>query len=281
MLPAGRYAGKERRQSQRLHTPRTPAAQTRPPTDTAVTQTMDTDAHLSPARVFGRQLASWRNRAGLTQEKMAREASISLSYFRKIESGHRAPTEHLAKVADDLCEAGGILLALFEQLSPSFREQAFPGWFGEWVEDVEAAALTLRTYEPLLAPGLLQVESYARAVLSTRIGDGPDEIDQMVSARLARQQILDRDKPPALWAILDEGILRRCVGGPGIMRLQCCHLHEMATRPDVVIRVIPLSTERTRGCPAGSSSRTCPRASHRPPTSTMPPRGRRQVTRKR
>jgi transcriptional regulator with XRE-family HTH domain len=212
---------------------------------------MDTDAHLSPARVFGRQLASWRNRAGLTQEKVAREASISLSYFRKIESGHRAPTEHLAKVADDLCEAGGILLALFEQLSPSFREQAFPGWFGEWVEDVEAAAVTLRTYEPLLAPGLLQVESYARAVLSTRIGDGPDEIDQMVSARLARQQILDRDKPPSLWAILDEGILRRCVGGLGIMRLQCRHLHEMATRPDVVIRVIPLSTGAHEGLSGG------------------------------
>ncbi len=212
---------------------------------------MDTDAHLSPAQVFGRQLASWRNRAGLTQEKVAREASISLSYFRKIESGTRAPTAHLAKVADDLCEAGGILLALFEQLSPSFREQTFPGWFGEWVEDVEAAAVTLRTYEPLLAPGLLQVESYARAVLSTRIGDGPDEIDEMVSARLARQQILDRDRPPALWAILDEGVLRRCVGGPGVMRLQCRHLHEMASRPDTVIRVIPLSTGAHEGLSGG------------------------------
>jgi len=216
-----------------------------------VTQTMDTDAHLSPAQVFGRQLASWRNRAGLTQEKVAREASISLSYYRKIESGHRAPTEHLAKVADDLCEAGGILLALFEQLSPAFRQQTFPGWFGEWVEDVEAAAVMLRTYEPLLAPGLLQVESYARAVLSTRIGDGPDEIDEMVSARLARQQILERDRSPALWAILDVGILRRCVGGPGIMRLQCRHLHEMASRPDIVIRVIPLSTGAHEGLSGG------------------------------
>jgi transcriptional regulator with XRE-family HTH domain len=167
-------------------------------------------SNLSPAQVFGRQLAAWRNRAGLTQEKVAREASISLSYFRKIESGDRTPTEHLAKVADDLCEADGILMALFEQLSSSFREQTFPGWFGEWVDDVEAAAVTLRTYEPLLAPGLLQVESYAMAILSTRIGDSRDEIDEMVSARMARQQILEREKPPALWAILDEGVFRRC-----------------------------------------------------------------------
>lgn len=212
---------------------------------------MDIDGHLSPAQVFGRQLAAWRNRAGLTQEKVAREASISLSYFRKIESGDRTPTEHLAKVADDLCGAGGILMALFEQLSPSFREQTFPGWFGEWVGDVEAAAITLRTYEPLVMPGLLQVEPYARAILSTRIGDSPDETDEMVSARLARQQILDRGKPPALWAILDEGILRRCVGGPGIMRIQCRHLHEMASRPDIVIRVIPLSTGAHEGLSGG------------------------------
>jgi transcriptional regulator with XRE-family HTH domain len=208
-------------------------------------------SNLSPAQVFGRQLAAWRNRAGLTQEKVAREASISLSYFRKIESGDRTPTEHLAKVADDLCEADGILMALFEQLSSSFREQTFPGWFGEWVDDVEAAAVTLRTYEPLLAPGLLQVESYAMAILSTRIGDSRDEIDEMVSARMARQQILEREKPPALWAILDEGVFRRCVGGPGIMRLQCRHLREMASRTDIVIRVIPLSTGAHEGLSGG------------------------------
>jgi transcriptional regulator with XRE-family HTH domain len=214
MLAARRYAGEQRRQAQRSHKPRTPAAQPRPPVDTVVTQMTD-DAHLSPAQVFGRQLAAWRNRAGLTQEKMAREANISLSYFRKIEAGERTPTEHLAKTADDLCEAAAILMALFEQLRPSFRDQTFPTWFDKW-PDYEVAAKTLRTFEPLISPGLLQVEPYARAVLS-------------------------------VWAIIDERCLHGCIGGPGIMRAQISHLREMVTRPNIILRVVPLSAGMHRG----------------------------------
>jgi transcriptional regulator with XRE-family HTH domain len=206
---------------------------------------MDADAHLSPAQVFGRQLAAWRNRAGLTQEKVAREASISLSYLRKIESGDRTPTEHLAKVADDLCQAGGILMALFEQLRPSFRQQTFPTWFDKW-PDYEAAAKTLRAFEPVILPGLLQVEPYARAVLSVR-GGSTDEVDEAVSARLERQEILNRPSPPRVWAIIDERCLRGCIGGPGIMRAQISHLREMVTRPNIILRVVPLSAGMHRG----------------------------------
>jgi hypothetical protein len=73
-------------------------------------------------------------------------------------------------------------------------------------------------------PGLLQTEDYARAVLSTRVGATEDEIDETVAARLVRQKILERDQPPELWAILDEGVLRRPVGGPDVMRGQLTHL---------------------------------------------------------
>ena len=101
-------------------------------------------------------------------------------------------------------------------------------------------------------PGLLQTEAYARAVLSTRVGATEDEIDETVAARLARQQILERDQPPELWAILDEGVLHRPVGAPEVMRGQLTHLVEMARRSHVVIQVIPLSAGAHEGMRGGA-----------------------------
>lgn len=101
-------------------------------------------------------------------------------------------------------------------------------------------------------PGLLQTEGYARAVLSTRVGATEDEIDETVAARLARQKILERHEPPELWAILDEGVLRRPVGGPAVMHSQLTHLVAMARRSHVVIQVIPLAAGPHEGMRGGA-----------------------------
>jgi hypothetical protein len=90
-----------------------------------------------------------------------------------------------------------------------------------------------------LVPGLLQTPEYAHAVLRTRVGATEDEIDQLVAARMERQTILDRDEPPLLWVMIDEGVMRRPVGGPEVMSHQVEHLVDMAERPSVVIQVIP------------------------------------------
>ena len=76
---------------------------------------------------------------------------------------------------------------------------------------------SLRSFEPLVIPGLLQTEDYARAVLRTRVKVTDEEIDEMVTARMDRQSILAQDKPPMLWSIVDEGVLRRPVGGAATM----------------------------------------------------------------
>ncbi len=60
-------------------------------------------------------------------------------------------------------------------------------------------ARRLRSFEPLVVPGLLQTEAYARAILSTRMGATPEDLDQAVAARMDRQRILDREHPPELW----------------------------------------------------------------------------------
>ena len=212
---------------------------------------MNHDAAESPPKVFGGMLAHYRTRAGLTPEALSTRIYVSASLIRKVEAGTRTPTEELAKACDDTLGCGGALVELYTRLSPAFRDRSYPVWFGKW-PDIEAAARSLRTFEPLVVPGLLQTEAYARAILSTRLGDTEDEVEELVAGRMKRQAILGRDDPPMLWVIMDEGVLRRGVGGPGVMRAQLAHLQEMARRPDIVIQVIPLSTAAHQGLNGGA-----------------------------
>jgi hypothetical protein len=171
----------------------------------------------------------------------------------KIERGDRAATSKFVEACEALPElaAHGTLQVLWDQLNEQFTGHAFPRWFDRW-PDAEATARSLRWFEPLIAPGLLQTEAYARAILSTRIGDSEDDIEEMVAARLKRQEILDRDKPPTLWVIVDEGVLHRCIGSPKIMREQLDHLATMARKPDIVIQVIPLDAGAHQGLNGGA-----------------------------
>ena len=100
-----------------------------------------------------------------------------------------------------------------------------PGWFQQWA-GIEAQATVLRWYEPLVVPGLLQTEEYARAILSARPDGNLEDLDEQVAARLARQAILDRTGAPQLWCILDEGVLHRAIGGSKVMRSQLYRLAE-------------------------------------------------------
>jgi transcriptional regulator with XRE-family HTH domain len=204
----------------------------------------DSAAH-NPRRVFGAMLAYYRTRAGMTPEQLGARVYLSGSQIRKVEAGSRAATEELARACEQIAELGcnGGLVELYTQLRPLFRDRPYPGWFDKW-PDVEATARSLRWFEPLVVPGLLQTEAYARAILSTRVGDTAGQIDQLVAGRMDRQQVLDRDRPPTLRAIMDEGVLRRPVGGPDVMRGQAARLCEMARRPAIVIQVIPLSAHQ-------------------------------------
>jgi transcriptional regulator with XRE-family HTH domain len=207
----------------------------------------------SPLRVFGAMLAYYRTRAGLTPEQLGARVFASGSQIRKVEAGTRAPAEDLVKACEALGElgCGGALTELYEILGEKLKRRAYPGWFAAW-PDKEAQARRLRSFELVVVPGLLQTEDYARAVLSTRVGATPDEIDEAVAARLARQQVLERDQPPELWAILDEGVLRRPVGAPAVMGGQLTHLAYMARRPHVVVQVVPLAAGAHEGMRGGA-----------------------------
>ncbi|MFS1298151.1 DUF5753 domain-containing protein [Streptosporangium longisporum] len=103
---------------------------------------------------------------------------------------------------------------------------------------MEPIALVIRSWDPLLVPGLLQTESYARHLFANGPRATPDEVEERVQARMRRQRILDKEDPPMLLVLIDEGVLRRRVNGPEVMREQLGHLLEVAQRPSVTVQVV-------------------------------------------
>jgi Domain of unknown function (DUF5753) len=105
--------------------------------------------------------------------------------------------------------------------------------------DYEAAAKSLRLFEHVLVPGLLQTREYARAVLSTRPNTTDEETEQLVSARLERQAILETDDPPLLWVVLDEGVLHRQVAEAKVMHGQLTQLADFSGRSNITVEIVP------------------------------------------
>lgn len=103
----------------------------------------------------------------------------------------------------------------------------------------ESSARTVRQFEPLLVPGLLQTEEYARAVLTDTFQRPPDSVERSWQVRQRRQELHERDDPPRMWFILDEPVIRRKVGSPATMRRQLERLKVWAAAEHITIWVIP------------------------------------------
>ena len=207
----------------------------------------------SPLRVFGAMLRHYRTAAGLSPEELGSRIFLSASQIRKVEDGTRTPTEALTQACEALPELNthGALTTLREILKDHLRQRAYPGWFQAW-PDHESHARRLRNFELVVVPGLLQTEAYARAVLRTRVGATEEELDEAVAARLERQAILEREHPLQLWALIDEAVLRRPAGGIEVMTQQLQFLALAATRPHIVLQVIPLAAGAHEGLRGGA-----------------------------
>jgi len=194
----------------------------------------------TPRAVFGAMLRFYRQRAELSQEALGARAHISGKTISAYENGWRVPTRPATADIDAVPElrTGGALTELWDKLKDGMNYQALPTWFQDWASK-EAGATALRWFEPLVVPGLLQTEDYARAIFQTRFGVTSEDIEERVAARLKRQEVLIREAPPALWVILDEWVLRRPVGGPHVMLEQLGRLVEAARQPNIAIEVIP------------------------------------------
>ena len=198
----------------------------------------DLDPGSSPAAFLGAELRRARVAAGMSQEQFSRSLGFDRTVITKAETGERPPSPEVAAAID---EAFPHLDGLFSRLTLLARRAngRYPEWFREWV-DAEQQATALRTWQPILVPGLLQTRDYARALFQAwQPAASSDDLDALVGARIERQAILDRADPPELLAVLDEAVLHRQVGSAKIMGDQLAHLGEMSCRPAVTIQIVP------------------------------------------
>jgi hypothetical protein len=199
--------------------------------------TRDLDAARSPLAFFGAELRRARTAAGMSQDQLGRDLSFSGDLVGKVETCERAPTPGFAAGCDSVFPH---LDGLFVRLMELARrwDGPYPQWFRDWL-DAEREASSLRWWEPMLVPGLLQTPDYARAILAAGPDTIEDELEELVSARIERQGILDRPKPPELWVVLDEAVLHRLIGSRKIVYEQLLHLADTSCRANITVQVVP------------------------------------------
>ena len=116
---------------------------------------------------------------------------------------------------------------------------------------LEAGAASIRNFEPVVVPGLLQTPDYAREIFRNGpIELDPGEVARLLEVCLARQEILARDERPRLCAVIDEAVIHRVVGSIGVMCGQLRHLVESAQQGKTTIQVVPYRA----GALAGTTS---------------------------
>ena len=200
--------------------------------------------------LVGHQLRRLREAAGVTADQAAEEIRASRPKISRMENGRVgfkardvADLLTLYGVTDEKTRSGLVTLT---------RQANTPGWWSkygdimaDWFEaylGLETAASVIRSFELQFVHGLFQTEDYARAVTMLGHTSAPaQEIDRRVSLRLKRQDLLNGPTPPQVWSVLDEGALRRPVGGPAVMRAQLERLVEMSKLRHVTIQVVPFS----------------------------------------
>lgn len=193
------------------------------------------------------ELMRRREASGLSREEAARRLEWSTSTIFRIETGRSRPQPGNVRVLLDLYGVAGSERDGLIQLA---REARQPGWWHSFRDvlpnpyevyiGLEGGAASIRNFEPVVVPGLLQTADYARATFK----GGPrelerDEIERRVEVRLARQQILTRGDRPRLWAVIDEAVIHRLVGDPAVTRTQLGHLIDTAEQGKTTVQVVP------------------------------------------
>ncbi|MEV0603474.1 helix-turn-helix transcriptional regulator [Streptomyces sp. NPDC050315] len=187
-------------------------------------------------RYCGNQVKLWRNHAGVSREALATESGYAQDSVKSMEQGRRRPTVKLLEIADEMCGAHGLLMAARDYLKPA----PFPARSHEYMA-LEAEAIAVHWYEPLLIPGLLQTDAYARVLMSETYPPADDEtVEERVSARLRRQEALSSRPRVVFDFVIHEAALRMMVGGAKAMRQQMHRLLEVGELRNVSIQVLPI-----------------------------------------
>ncbi|TDC18732.1 XRE family transcriptional regulator [Kribbella albertanoniae] len=199
--------------------------------------------------MLGSHLRRLRERAGVSRTDAGWAIRASESKISRLELGRVGFKE---RDVEDLLSLYGVSEARErDRLLELAREANNRGWwhrYGDVTPDwfdaylgLEAAAELIRTYEIQFVPGLLQTAEYARAVARlTGVSRGDEEIERVVALRTRRQRVLDREPPLKLWAVVEEAVLHRPIGGADVLRRQLNALRDAVHRPNVTLQIIPI-----------------------------------------
>ncbi|MGA5345925.1 helix-turn-helix domain-containing protein [Streptomyces griseoincarnatus] len=191
----------------------------------------------------GCQLKLRREAAGMRAAEFGRVVGYGEDMVYKIEGGKRIPRQEFLDKADEVLGAGGLLSAAWEDV----KKVRYPKKV-RTLGKLEARAVEIGLYECHIVPGLLQTPEHARAVIgAAQPPYSPDDVERMVAARLARQSVFDRDPAPALSFVMEEGVLRRPVGGRAAWRGQLQRLLDVAQLHHAVLQVMPTDCETHSG----------------------------------
>jgi transcriptional regulator with XRE-family HTH domain len=197
-------------------------------------------------RRLGSELRRLRKKAGFTIESVAIALECSDSKVSRIETGQVSATPRDVR---DMLELYGVSDPQQESLIAIAREARQKAWWQEYgntpavpLVGLEAAAASIHTYEGQLVPGLLQTKQYAEHVIRALLPHlATEEIDRGLEFRMRRQAVLTRKDPPVFWAVLDEAVIRRPVGGAIGMRKQLLYLADISSEPNITLQILPFA----------------------------------------
>ncbi|RVU24416.1 XRE family transcriptional regulator [Streptomyces antnestii] len=188
------------------------------------------------SNTYGEWLKAQREAAGVTQQELATAAVMTRSHISHIEAGRRLPSKVDAQRLDKALNTGNVLSSFLPDSDGAVAEHF------ESAHALEQQAVELREFALSFVPGILQTERYARAVLSPSYPPvRGKECDRLVVTRLERAKILEDPVSPVVWALLDEAVLGRPIGGPDVMAEQIMHIVRLAESGRIRVHVLPRS----------------------------------------
>jgi transcriptional regulator with XRE-family HTH domain len=189
--------------------------------------------------VFGDEIRARRHEAGLSQVKLGEILGCTGQWICQVENGDKDPSREFALDLDTYFVTSGTFMRMTKEIKKLGRRLIHLSGFQAYLE-AEAKAVFVGSFDSQLVPGLLQKESYARAVISMR--EGADTLEELVAARLERQEIFSRKNPARGLFVLDEAVLHRAVGGAEVMRQQLKWLEELASSTFIEVRILPFTS---------------------------------------
>ncbi|MFR9724135.1 helix-turn-helix domain-containing protein [Streptomyces sp. MS19] len=204
-----------------------------------MTRPKELNPYLSPRAFYGAELRRLREGAKFSQDDLGAQVFVSGAYIGQFETAVRRPQLDISKMFDEIFGTGEHMQRLCKLANEA---EPHPEYFAKAAE-LEEQAETISQYLPMVVPGLLQTEEYARGLIRAGLPFAPQtEIDRLVSGRIGRQSILQRPTPPIFWAVVHEAALRIPVSDGEVMARQLEHLLETArSHHRIELQVMPFS----------------------------------------